>query len=247
MWQYLIIGIIQGIAEWIPISSEGVVAITSHLLHLKPSPLQLALFLHLGTGLAALIYFRREWLKILKLQNPRLLRFFIITTVVSLVVAFPLYQYLSLAAIGPILLLITGVGLLFTAFFQRYQPNKNVNFRDLSWLGGLAQGLAVIPGFSRSGGTIFTLSWGRLNPTEVLKISYMMAMPVSLGAGFYLLFFESTSLMNISGLIALAASFIIGLVTLKMLISISRRINFFWFALTFALLCFGGYFLQIVF
>jgi len=244
MWQYFLIGLIQGIVEWLPVSSEGVVALTSHFLNLTVNPLNLALFLHLGTGLAALIYFRHEWGRIFKLENPRLLKFLLIATVVSVVISFPLYNYLTALTIGPILLLITGFGLLFTAFFQDSQPDRKTKFKHLAWLGGILQGLAVIPGFSRSGGTIFALSLGKLETKQILKISYMMAVPVSLGAGFYLMLTDSVSLLNGAGLIALAVSFIIGLLSLKFLVYISEQINFFWLAFIFSLLCFGGYALQ---
>ena len=90
MSDYIILGTLQGIFEWIPISSEGIIALTSEFLE-KEDPIDIALFLHLGTLLAVLIYFRKDWQEVLSLRNPKLLRFLIIATVISLFVGYPLY------------------------------------------------------------------------------------------------------------------------------------------------------------
>ena len=77
MWSYILLGIIQGTFEWLPISSEGVTALTTHFLIKTFNPVDLALFLHLGTFFAVLIYFRKDWKEILTFKNPKLFRFLI--------------------------------------------------------------------------------------------------------------------------------------------------------------------------
>ena len=169
MWSYILLGIIQGIFEWLPISSEGATALTSHFLIKTFNPVDLALFLHLGTFFAVLIYFRKDWKEILTFKNPKLLRFLIITTTISLIVSYPLYKLIRSMVLGNGLLLIVGIGLLFTAYFHKKNIKFKINFKYLAVITGFLQGLAVIPGLSRSGSTIFGLSLAGIKPEKILS------------------------------------------------------------------------------
>ncbi len=238
MEAYALLGIIQGIFEWIPISSEGVVALVSQFLIREVNPIDLALFLHLGTLLAVLVYFRKDWQTVLTLKNSSLLRFLITATLVSLAIGYPFYYLVKSMVIGSSLLLIMGSGLLLTAYFHRQKRSFEISFNKLAIITGFLQGLSVIPGLSRSASTIFGLSLAKSSPSEILKISYMMSAPVVLASSIFL-FFNNPSLA-LSGWPALAISFIVGFLGLSFLINIARRINFFKFALIFGLVCFLG-------
>ena len=236
MWNHIILGISQGIFEWLPISSEGIVALFSQTLIKNVNPVDMALFLHLGTLLAVLFYFRKDWKEIILLRNKRMIRFLIIATVISLVVSYPLYRLVRSLVIGNMLLIITGIGLLFTAYFHK---NKGyaLSFDRLAVLSGFIQGLSVIPGLSRSGSTIFGLSFSDFNPAKVLKVSYIMSVPVIIVSSVYLLLFEP---VVYNGWVSLIPAFIVGIISLKFLMDMSKKINFFWFSLIFAILCFIG-------
>jgi undecaprenyl-diphosphatase len=80
MWEYVLLGFLQGVFEWIPISSEGVVALFSSFLVKDFNSVDLALFLHLGTVLAVLVYFWRDWIDLITFKDKELLRFFIIVS-----------------------------------------------------------------------------------------------------------------------------------------------------------------------
>ncbi len=235
---YLFLGVLQGIFEWIPISSEGIVALVSRFFVKEFNAIDVALFLHLGTLLAILVYFRKDWKEILMLRNPKLFRFLIISTFISLVTGFPLYKIVKNIVIGNSLLIMMGFGLLLTAYLQKKKMDLKINFDQLAIMVGFLQGLAVIPGLSRSGATIFGLSLGKIKPAEILKISYLMSLPVVLASSFYL-FLENPNL-GFQAWPALFSSFGVGFLTLNFLLKISQRINFFKFALIFALLCFLG-------
>ena len=238
MLNYVVLGIIQGVFEWIPISSEGVVAIVSQFLIKDIHPLEMALFLHLGTFFAVLLYFRKEWLEVLKLKDLVLLRFLIISTIISGIIGFALYYLVRNVTIGSGLLLLTGFGLLITAFFHRNKKMFGISFNKLAVISGILQGLAVIPGLSRSGATIFGLSLGKLNPSQILKLSYMMSAPVVLTMAAFL-FWKNPVLVS-EGWLALVFSFLTGLIALKVLLRVAEKTNFFKFALVFAFLCFLG-------
>ncbi len=242
MWSYLLLGAVQGITEWLPISSQGVVAVLGRFVPLGVSEIDAALFLHLGTTLAVLFYFRQEWRQLIRLGNPRLLKFLIIATVISLVIGFPLYYLVREATVGPMLLVMTGLGLLATSWLQRNRQGRGWSFNRLAYVAGFLQGLSVIPGFSRSGATIFGLSLGNLHPAQILKTSYLMSVPVVLASSSYLILKEPVLIWQ--SWPALLSSFFVGLISLKILLKLSQEISFAFWALLFALLCFGGAFIS---
>ncbi len=239
MIDLLLLGAIQGIFEWIPISSEGVVALSSQVLSSGLNPVDLALFLHLGTVLAALIYFRKDWLGLARRKEPGLFRFLAVTTVVSLVVGLPVYMLIRDVAVGAALLALMGFGLLGTAWVQASKKKLGLgkDSAKLALIAGVLQGLAVIPGLSRSGSTIFGLSLGDLKHGELLRVSYMMSVPVVIISSIFLTL--STPVLA-EAWPALIVSFIVGLVSLSAIMKIAGRINFTWFAAAFAVMCFMG-------
>jgi undecaprenyl-diphosphatase len=238
MEDYILLGIIQGIFEWIPISSEGVVALFSRFLVKDFRPIDLSLFLHLGTFFAVLIYFRKDWQEILTLKNLKLLKFLLITALISLIVGYPLYKAIEDVVLGSSLLIVMGFGLLMTAYFNKTKRTLKLTSSRLAIVTGLLQGLSVIPGLSRSGATIFGLSLGKSEPQEVLKISYLMSGPVVFVLSIYLFLKEPNLIFEAWP--ALIFSFLLGILTLGFLIKIAQRIDFFKFALIFSSLCFLG-------
>lgn len=245
LFVYLILGSLQGVFEWIPISSEGVVAVAAQYLNVKANPVELALFLHLGTLLAALCFYWRDWLKVFLFKDWKLIKFLAITTAVSLPMGFVIARAVTQSALGTGLLFITGACLLFTAYFQAKKINLRWGMGKLALIGGILQGIAALPGFSRSGSTIFGLSLGDLPPGQILRLSYLMSVPaVVASTAYFLVFKPGTFTFDVWP--AIAASFIIGLLSLDFLTKISAKINFTKFALVFALLCFVGVFLEII-
>jgi len=241
MFSYFILGVIQGIFEWIPVSSEGAVALISQFLNGAMGgwrPVDLALFLHFGTLLAVLVYFRKDWKEVIILKNKKLLKFLITATIFSLVIGYPVYKLVRNAAVGNTLLIIMGLGLLLTAYFQKRKKKLEISSDKLATLTGFFQGLAVIPGLSRSGATIFSLSLGKSDPAEILKLSYMMSAPAILASSGYL-FLENPILAS-QAWPALIFSFLVGFISLHFLITLAHKINFFKFALIFGLLCLLG-------
>ena len=242
---YLILGALQGVFEWVPISSEGVVAIAAQYLKAGVNPVDFALFLHIGTLLAALCYYWRDWIKVLTFKDLELVKFLIITTAISLPIGFVVHGLTAGNAVGAGLLLLTGVCLLFTAYFQAKKINLHLSRNKLAAVSGVLQGLAALPGFSRSGSTIFGLSLGDLPPAQILRLSYLMSVPaVAASTGYFLVFKSEGISLDIWP--AIAASFVIGLLLLEVLTKVSEKVNFAKFALAFAALCFIGAALELL-
>jgi len=241
MLEYILLGVLQGVFEWLPVSSEGVVALASKFL-MVAGPIDMALFLHLGTLFSAIIYFRNDWKEVLTGKNRGLQSFLVVSTAVSLAIGFVLYQFISSWAIGAGLLFLTGIGLLATACFHKKKHKINLSSRTLSLLCGALQGIAVIPGVSRSGATIFGLSLSGMKPKRALTISYMMSVPAVVASSAYLIIKDPR--LSSNGWIALIFAFLTGLITLQAIFKISERLNFFKLALIFSLLCFLGAFIE---
>ncbi len=235
---YIILGILQGIFEWIPISSEGIVALAGQLSNIEFNVIDVALFAHMGTLFAALIYFRRDWLEILTLRDKKLAKFLIIATLISLAVGFFTYKTVRSMAVGAGLLFVMGFALLVTSFFQKTKRSLNLNFDQLALVSGFLQGLSVIPGLSRSGSTIFALSLGKIAPSQILRISYIMSVPAVFASTAYLGF--KNPVLVLEAWPILIFSFLTGFAALHFLIKLSEKINFSKFAFIFGILCLVG-------
>lgn len=243
MWEYILLGILQGVFEWLPISSEGVVALFSNFLVKDFNAVDVAIFLHLGTFFAVLIYFWKDWIKLISFKDNEFLKFFVIATIISGGLGFLIYDFSKQVVMGGGLLMLMGLGLLLTSFFQKKQINFNLNKKLAPYVMGILQGLSAIPGVSRSGSTIFGLSFFEKDPYKILKISYLLSAPVVLGSSLYL-YFKNPEIITQGGWIALIFAFVFGIFTLKFLLDLSRKINFSLFTFIFGILCILGAFIE---
>ena len=128
MFDYIILGVLQGLFEWVPLSSEGIVALMNGLFNTGANPIDVALFLHLGTLLAVVFYFAEDWKKLFTLKTPELLRFFLISTIVSLIIGLPLYRAATRVVLGGGLLMLMAFGLLLIAYFHKKKVSFNLGF-----------------------------------------------------------------------------------------------------------------------
>ena len=238
MWDFILLGIIQGIFEWIPVSSEGVVALVSRFLVKDLNSLDLALFLHLGTMFAVLVYFFKDWIDLILIKDKEFFRFFVIVTIISGTIGYFVYQISSSIVMGSGLLFLMGLGLLFTSYMQKKEIKMKINKNVSGIIIGILQGLSAIPGVSRSGSTIFGLSLTETDPSLILKQSYLISAPVVLGSSLYL-FIKNPVLVSQSW-IAVIFSFIFGLLFLRIILSWAKKINFSLFTFIFGIICLVG-------
>lgn len=239
MWEYILAGILQGIFEWLPVSSEGVVALFSSFAMQQVNNVDFALFLHLGTALAVIIFFWKDILDLILFKDKKFLKFFIIVTVISGGIGFFVYKFASNIGGGPALLFLMGCGLLLTSWFQKKKIKIKASDTVSAIIAGLLQAITPIPGVSRSGATIFGLSLFEDDPQKILKTSYLISVPVVLGSGLYL-YLKTPTIISVNILIGIFFSFIFGIATLKLLMGVSQKINFSKFTFIFGCLCFLG-------
>ena len=256
----IVLGIVQGETEWLPVSSEGsVTAVGSLLFDLSLSEaLAFALWLHLGTAVAAAIAFRGELIEIAReairdVKHPSsLLRFLVLGTLFSAVIGFPMLIVLDdlSTAIGGGAMLAVGVAMLVTAVALRTRPDGGSRARtDLTTTDavvfGIAQGLATVPGLSRSGLTVAALLGRGLSKGEALAVSFVMSIPASLGASL-VAGLDSDGPTLAVGLVGAAVATVVGIATIRALLSVAERINFAVFVAGLGLLVVGGGLVQVL-
>lgn len=206
--QSIIMGIVQGLSEFLPISSSAHLVITSNLykvlkgLELTQESSQeifLDIMLHLGTLIAVFIYFRKDIMEILKAflsavksrdfsdSNSKMALYILIGTIITVVIAFPLHDVAENLVYSPaivgLLLIFTGI-LLFSAeaFSKKLQEKSDKIDLKTSIFIAIAQGLAALPGFSRSGLTIATGLLNKKDRLTAARYSFLLSIPIILGA-----------------------------------------------------------------
>ena len=260
MLESVVLGVVQGATEWLPVSSEGsVTAVGSFLFDMNlREALAFALWLHLGTAIAAAIAFRHELIDVAReaLRDPAhpspLLRFLVLGTLFSAVIGFPMLIVVGdlSSGIGGGAMLGVGVAMLVTAAALRTRPAGGTRVRaDLTTVDavvfGIAQGLATVPGLSRSGLTVAALLGRGLTKAEALAVSFVMSIPASLGAAVVAgLDNDAPSLAD--GMVGAAVAAVVGIATIRVLLSVAERINFAAFVAGLGLLVLGGGLLQVL-
>jgi len=242
--QTLILAIIQGITEWLPISSSGHLAIAQKYFNEKPT-LIFEIALHIGTIFVVLITFRKDVIDIIKAffkrdfesEEGKLALFIIVGSIPTAIIGFLLLYYDIIETISSNLLIV-GLALLVTGIFLyasgHVKDGKELNYLD-SLLIGIAQGVATIPGISRSGFTISTGLLRKVKREKVFKYAFLLSIPAVLGAMAATIVKEHESLTNASidlslTVLGVITSFIVGYIALNLLQRIFMKQKFHLFA-----------------
>lgn len=250
----LLLGALQGVFEWLPVSSEGVVAASYSFFFDKSfeEAVQFALWLHIGTVPSVLIVFRRDCVEIVKEvaslrgRPSPFLTFLIVATLVSAPIGLGLLiglEELS-ARVGASAMGVVGALMLVTGYMQLRSKDPGERGRaDLSILdaaiAGIGQGLAVLPGLSRSGTTVAVLLARRINRREALALSFLMSVPASLGAALWAGVSDSFAWSG-EALVSAAIAFVVGLVVIRLFMAVADRVNLGAFVILFGLIVLAG-------
>jgi len=211
MIAFIIIAILQGLFEWLPISSSGQTFIVSmNIFGISPEEAySLAIWLHLGTTLAVLLKFRTDFFKIFRSFLPKKYvvdeidikkrNWLIYATLGSGITALPLYFIFRIIISGAFtayqgdlitliisgLLIITGIILLKTRKIYGKNTLEEIS-KDFipkdSFLSGLIQGVSILPGISRSGITVSAILLEKYNQDNALRLSFLMSVPVAIAS-----------------------------------------------------------------
>lgn len=268
----IILGVIQGCLEWVPVSSEAFLMI--YLISVvkldSSTALAISLLLHFSTMLTVLLFFKKEFKEALNtLINTlngdkennirgksvfRLLWTSLLGSAISGGAIFILYinllaiveeSFLELA--GLVTLALIGItmivtGLIMRKSFKGFKSLEDLNYMD-GLLGGLIQGLAVIPGISRSGVTLTFFLYRKLKKEDAIVCSFLIYVPaVILSTSYYLLSGDISNIIRDVNVLFLSMAFIssfaISLLTIKSFVYIAEKLSFSKFLIFFGLLIF---------
>ena len=205
--QTILMGIVQGLSEFLPISSSAHLVFTSNfykvfkgieIVQESNQEVFLDIMLHLGTLIAVLIFFRKEIWEIIKALyfgfknkdysslNFKYGIYIILGTIVTVLIAFPLNEVAEFLVFKPAivggLLIFTGCLLLFSEWWgKRVSDKKEISLKSSIFI-AIAQGLAALPGFSRSGLTIATGLLSGHDRSVAARYSFLLSIPIILGA-----------------------------------------------------------------
>ncbi len=207
----IVLGIVQGLSEFLPISSSAHIVFTSNIYAiLTGTPIDvessqqafLSIMLHLGTLVAIFVYFRKELWAIIKSffkaiykkdfsdKNAMLGVYIIIGNIFTIAIAYPLKDITEKLLVSPqivaVLLILTGIVLFFSEFKSKHmkEHTEKLDYKKAILI-GLAQGLAVFPGFSRSGWTIATGLFSGMDRVTSTRFSFLLVIPVILGTSVF--------------------------------------------------------------
>jgi len=237
MIRYALLGLIQGLTEFLPVSSSGHLVVAERLLGFDPPGVLFEAFLHLGTLGAVLWVFRKDLAELAlaftrrgSIERRKEIGLIIVGTV-PIVVAGILFRSVADAVFSS--LTVVGAGLLFTGVvlsgIERLRSRarrRDPRFVD-SLCVGIAQALALLPGVSRSGVTIAAGVARRVEPSRAVRFSFLLSIPAFLGAA-ALNLLDSASAGGWTGdwlgiALGTLVSFLVGILGIRALLAVVRR------------------------
>lgn len=238
----LILCLIQGLTEFLPVSSSGHLLLLENLFGIEDNLLLLNLFLHLSTLLAVIIYYRKIIFGLLKKPFQPLTYKLVLSTAITLVFAviyeiFDLGAYLD--AFYCYYFLVTALLLFVTFLYQKKSISLKVgeiSYKD-SIIVGAVQGIAVLPGISRSGSTISSLLLLGNDESESAKYSFLLSIPIIVG-GFLFEILKIDSWETVFNQInpwyivfAFFFTFIVAFLSLKLTVKLLKGHKFIYFSI----------------
>ena len=239
--QAIFLGLVQGLTEFIPVSSSGHLTLVQHFFGIRTEQSDsFVIFLHLGTLLAVILYFRvLLWELIQSLffwqptiknethrQNRMVILYLMIATIVTSVLYLGFKKHFDAARDYPMLvsifLILTGVVIFISDFYKNNAlPAANMGFMRALFI-GLAQGLAILPGISRSGSTLSASIFCNIKRKDAAHFSFLLSIPAILAANvkeFKAILSLDTSLLP-QYLAGFAVAFVSGYLVIAFLIRI---------------------------
>ena len=259
IFSIIILGIIQGLTEFLPVSSSGHLVLFSNLFGVSES-LFVSVILHMATLLSVVVVLRKQIIYYLKhplCDGVKKLVVASVPTCLIVLVLLPVIEKSFGGAFLPFCFMTSAFLLAFTdLFFARrksksmYAEIKDENFSGISYLQafymGIAQGFAVFPGISRSGSTICAGMLSGGDKSSVAEFSFLMSLPIIFLSLFKEIYDLSTTdaklqIDIVPLILAFIFAFIIGMLAIKFMIRLTKKVNFLWFSLYLIVIAFVSF------
>ncbi len=233
----MLLGFIQGLTEFLPISSSGHLVLFEKIFKLQNTCLLFDIVLHVGTLLAVIICFRKEIVYLVKNPLSELALKLYTATIPTLFIALLFNDFFESAFSGNFLFLsffVTGIILIISEIVSHksYQY-KSMNYKK-AFIVGVFQGLALIPGISRSGTTISACMVQGIKRDESARFSFLMSVPIILSSACYECLKLPSSTISISFecfIVGFIVAFLIGIVSIKFMLKIIKKAKYYFFSI----------------
>ncbi|MBQ7236153.1 MAG: undecaprenyl-diphosphate phosphatase [Clostridia bacterium] len=241
IWQAIVLGAVQGFCEFLPVSSSGHLILMQRWLKVSEGGLFFDVMLHVGTLIPVLIVFYKDIIGLFKKPYDKLL-LLILSTVPAVLTGFLLGDVVEGAFYrGDILsAILLGTTFLLTAteLFIAERISKNSIALPLgvknAAIMGLAQGVAIVPGLSRSGTVISAGCFSKLNRSENASFAFLMSIPVIVGAALvegYKAVKVGVEIQSVPLFFGVLTSAVTGYIAIKTMLKVIKKANYKWFSL----------------
>lgn len=239
-FQAILLGLIQGLCEFLPVSSSGHLVLFQQILGVDDPGILLDTLLHVGTLIAIFVVFRRDIWDMIKKPLSRPVYLLVVATVPAVIATVLLGDFFELAFTGAFL----GLGFLITSIILFVSGKKQGQVREMSYIDALVMGcfqaFAILPGVSRSGSTISGGLFRGLDREQAAKFSFLMSVPAIAGSVVLqlidILQGNAAALPVIPVLLGMLAAAASSLFAIKFMLFIVKRTDLKWFSLYTAIL-----------
>jgi len=239
----LILGIVQGLGEFLPISSSAHLVLIPWLFGWKDlaltnpeAALTFDVALHMGTLLAVVLYFWKDWVKLVKAAlrrqastEKRIFWYLVVATIPGGLFGLVLEKKAETVFRSPLLigimLIVMGIFLYLADKKPQIRKINTMTMVDAIWI-GLSQALAIIPGVSRSGSTMTTARFFELTREDAARFSFLMSVPIIFGAGVLKLRHLTMASIDLPFSVGVISAFVVGILSISFLLRYLKTSNF---------------------
>jgi undecaprenyl-diphosphatase len=254
-WQAVLLGLIQGLCEFLPVSSSGHLVLFQELLGVNDPGILLDTLLHVGTLIAIFVVFWRDIWEMIKHPLSKPVYLLVVATIPAVVATVLLGDFFEVAFTGKFL----GLGFLATSVILFLSGKRQGSRRELGYADavvmGCFQAFAILPGVSRSGSTISGGLFRGVNREQAAKFSFLMSIPAILGSVVLqvkdMVTGQAVALPVVPVLLGTAVAALSSLFAIKFMLYLVKRTDLRWFAFYTAalgiLVCLDQWFFHLVF
>lgn len=227
--QTLVLGLVQGLGEFLPISSSAHLILTPWILNWEEHSLVFDVALHMGTLVAVLAYFFQDWLVLAhdgltrrRTQEGKMFWYLVVATIPGVIFGLTFEDLIETAFRNPLLigimLIVMGIILYLADHLSpAFKDFNRIGWKESIWI-GVSQALAMIPGVSRSGITMTTGRILGLNRETAARFSFLLSTPIIFGAGLLQGMKLTMADITMPFIVGILVSAVVGYLTIKFLL-----------------------------
>lgn len=233
----IILGIVQGLTEFLPVSSSGHLVLLQNIFGIKNDIILFDVILHLGTLVAVFIVYRKTIFELIKKPFSKKMQYLVVGTIPTVIIALLFKNFFEGAFSGDFLFigfLATAILLIIADFCDKKYKNKyDMNFKRVSVM-GLFQGFAIMPGLSRSGSTITSAIVMGVDKKDALEYSFLLSIPIIFASMIYELIktpIQTVSIGILPIIFGFVFSAIFGYLAIKFMIKLVQNKSYKYFSI----------------